>query len=131
MITRDTANVGSLLERILLSLALVLRIIPSVCMNPISVEPAWSYVKDCLDTGWVSTAGNWVSRFERELCVVTGAQNAVVVSNGTVALRLALHLVVFVPEMRSFYLPLVLLRRPILSPILVLFLTLLTLSRTL
>ena len=53
---------------------------------------AWAYVKDCLDTGWVSTAGQWVSRFEHELCAVTGASHAVAVTNGTVALRLALHL---------------------------------------
>ena len=68
--------------------------------NPIGLhEPdfsgtsAWSYVKDCLDTGWVSTAGGWVSRFEQELCSITGAAYAVAVSNGTDALRLALHLV--------------------------------------
>lgn len=68
--------------------------------HPISLhEPdfsgtqAWSYVKDCLDTGWVSTAGSWVNRFEQHLCSITGAEHAVVVSNGTVALRLALHLV--------------------------------------
>jgi perosamine synthetase len=54
---------------------------------------AWAYVKDCLDTGWVSTAGGWVSRFEQQLCTITGAAHAVAVSNGTVALRLALHLV--------------------------------------
>ena len=54
---------------------------------------AWAYVKDCLDTGWVSTAGGWVSRFEQELCAFTRAEHAVAVSNGTVALRLALHLV--------------------------------------
>ena len=54
---------------------------------------AWAYVKDCLDTGWVSTAGKWVSRFEQELAAVTGAAHVVVVTNGTVALRLALHLV--------------------------------------
>ena len=54
---------------------------------------AWEYVRDCLDSGWVSTAGRWVNRFEQELCDVTGAEHAVVVSNGTVALRLALHLV--------------------------------------
>jgi perosamine synthetase len=68
--------------------------------NPISLhEPdfsgtqAWTYVKDCLDTGWVSTAGSWVSRFEKKLCSITGAEHAVVVSSGTNALRLALHLV--------------------------------------
>ena len=54
---------------------------------------AWAYVKDCLETGWVSSTGAWVSRFEQELCAITGASHAVVVSNGTVALRLALHLV--------------------------------------
>jgi perosamine synthetase len=54
---------------------------------------AWPYVKDCLDTGWVSTGGSWVSRFEHQLCAITGAGNAVAVCNGTVALRLALHLV--------------------------------------
>ena len=53
---------------------------------------AWTYVRDCLDTGWVSTAGPWVSRFEQELCTATGAAHAVAVTNGTVALRLALHL---------------------------------------
>lgn len=54
---------------------------------------AWAYVKDCLDTGWVSTAGSWVSRFEHQLCAITGASHAVAVTNGTDALRLALHLV--------------------------------------
>jgi perosamine synthetase len=54
---------------------------------------AWIYVKHCLDTGWVSTAGSWVSCFEQQLCAITGASHAVAVSNGTVALRLALHLV--------------------------------------
>ena len=53
---------------------------------------AWAYVKDCLDSGWVSTAGCWVTRFENELCSITGATHAVAVTNGTVALRLALHL---------------------------------------
>ena len=54
---------------------------------------AWTYVKDCLDTGWVSTAGQWVSRFEQELASATGAAHALAVTNGTVALRMALHLV--------------------------------------
>jgi perosamine synthetase len=72
---------------------------PSSPEQPIALhEPdfhgteAWTYVKDCLDTGWVSTAGHWVKRFEQELASVTGAAHAVAVTNGTVALRLALHL---------------------------------------
>ena len=59
---------------------------------------AWAYVKDCLDTGWVSTAGSWVSRFEQQLSTITGASHTVAVSNGTVALRLALHLVGVGPD---------------------------------
>ena len=59
---------------------------------------AWAYVKDCLDTGWVSTAGQWVSRFEQDLAFATGAAHVVAVTNGTVALRLALHLVGVKPE---------------------------------
>lgn len=54
---------------------------------------AWLYLKDCLDTGWVSTSGKWVTRFEQELSSVTGARDVIAVSNGTVALRLALYLV--------------------------------------
>ena len=89
-----TLNVESVLERIHSVVG------PSSTDSPITLhEPdfrgtqAWTYVKDCLDTGWVSTAGSWVSRFEKELCNITGAKHAVVVSNGTVALRLALHVV--------------------------------------
>ena len=66
---------------------------PIVLHEPdFSGTQAWAYVKICIDTGWVSTAGQWVSRFEQELCAVTGASHAVAVTNGTVALRLALHL---------------------------------------
>ena len=39
------------------------------------------------------TADSWVSRFEHELSTITDAKHVVAVSNGTVALRLALHLV--------------------------------------
>jgi perosamine synthetase len=53
----------------------------------------WQYVKDCLDTGWVSSVGSYVDRFERDLADYTGAQHAVAVVNGTAALHLALVLV--------------------------------------
>ncbi|MDO6351105.1 LegC family aminotransferase [Synechococcus sp. YX-04-1] len=83
----------------------ILKALEQVCGStspdkPISLhEPnfggtqAWEYVHDCLDSGWVSTAGQWVSRFEQELCALTGAAHTIAVTNGTVALRLALHLV--------------------------------------
>lgn len=52
----------------------------------------WTYVKECLDTGWVSSAGAFVDRFERQLEEVTGIPHAVAVVNGTAALHVALHL---------------------------------------
>jgi perosamine synthetase len=52
----------------------------------------WAYVKECLDTGWVSSVGSFVDRFERDLAAYTGASHAVVVSNGTSGLQVALQL---------------------------------------
>ncbi len=53
---------------------------------------AWEYVKDCLDTGWVSSAGAYVTRFESELAKLTGCARAVATVNGTAALQVCLHL---------------------------------------
>jgi perosamine synthetase len=52
----------------------------------------WKYVKDCLDTGWVSSVGGYVDRFERELAARVGAPAAVACSSGTAALHVALLL---------------------------------------
>lgn len=49
----------------------------------------WDYVKDCLDTGWVSSVGQYVDRFERDLANICGVQHAVAVANGTAALHMA------------------------------------------
>jgi len=51
---------------------------------------AWAYVKDCLDTGWVSSVGRWVDRFEEVLAETTGARHAIATVNGTAALHAAL-----------------------------------------
>ena len=51
-----------------------------------------AYVKECIDTGWVSSVGKFVDRFEEELAAYTGVQRAVAVSNGTAALHMALLL---------------------------------------
>jgi aminotransferase in exopolysaccharide biosynthesis len=52
----------------------------------------WAYLKDCLDTTFVSSVGQYVDRFEAELAEYTGAQRAVAVVNGTAALHVALQL---------------------------------------
>ena len=53
----------------------------------------WTYVKQCLDDGWVSSAGPFVERFEEALAARCQVQAAVATVNGTAALHLALHVV--------------------------------------
>jgi perosamine synthetase len=48
------------------------------------------YVLRCLETGWISGSGEFVERFEREFAEFCGTRYAIAVSNGTVALHLAL-----------------------------------------
>lgn len=52
----------------------------------------WDYVRECIDTGWVSSVGSYVDRFERDLAALTGARHAVATSNGTSALHICLLL---------------------------------------
>jgi perosamine synthetase len=48
------------------------------------------YVNECLNSTWISSKGEFVDRFESNFAKYTGAQHAVSVCNGTVALHLAL-----------------------------------------
>lgn len=52
----------------------------------------WAYVKECLDSSFVSSVGPFVDRFEADLAAFTGAKHAVAVMNGTAALHVALRL---------------------------------------
>jgi len=49
-----------------------------------------NYVTDCIETGWVSSAGKYVTAFEQKFAEYCGAKYAVGTCNGTVALHLAL-----------------------------------------
>lgn len=60
--------------------------------RPYFPPTAWSYLKDCLDTGWVSSAGSYVSRFEEQLSRFLGCRRSVATVNGTAALQVCLHL---------------------------------------
>lgn len=57
-----------------------------------------NYVKECIDTGWVSSVGKYVDRFEEDLAAYTGVKRAVAVSNGTSALHICLILAGVKPE---------------------------------
>lgn len=48
------------------------------------------YVLDCLDSNWISSKGKYVQAFEEAFAAYTGSAHALSVSNGTVALHLAL-----------------------------------------
>jgi len=62
------------------------------------------YVKDCIETGWVSSVGAYVTRFEEDLARFTGVKRAVAVMNGTAALHIALK-VAGVQENEEVFMP--------------------------
>lgn len=48
------------------------------------------YVQECLDSTWISSKGKFIKQFEDNFSNFTGIKNSVAVSNGTVALHVAL-----------------------------------------
>ena len=58
----------------------------------------WKYLKECLDTGWISSAGPFVERFERTVGNYLGVESAVATVNGTAALHIALLVAGIEPE---------------------------------
>ena len=48
------------------------------------------YVNECLDSTWISSKGKFVNEFEKSFADYCGIKHATAVSNGTVALHLAL-----------------------------------------
>lgn len=67
---------------------------PSAGLIPLSVPELrgneWIYVKECLDTGWISSVGSFVNQFEHEMAAYLGVDHAVAVINGTAGLHIAL-----------------------------------------
>jgi len=62
-------------------------------MIPLSIPQLagneWTYVKECLDTGWVSSAGKFVGLFEERIAEYTGSAHAIACMNGTAALHVS------------------------------------------
>ena len=65
-------------------------------MIPLSVPNIngneWQYVKDCLDTGWISSSGSYVNKFEEAIQNYTGVKYAIACMNGTTGLEVSLNL---------------------------------------
>ena len=65
---------------------------PVVLHEPSFTGNEWLYLKECLDSTFVSSVGKFVDRFEADLATFTGARHAIAVVNGTAALHIALKL---------------------------------------
>ncbi|TGQ72648.1 MAG: DegT/DnrJ/EryC1/StrS family aminotransferase [Mesorhizobium sp.] len=75
-------------------------ILPSICgeanvehtpvYQPYLAGNVSRYVNDCLDSGWISSRGEFVPRFEVAFAEFIGANEATSVANGTVAIHLVL-----------------------------------------
>lgn len=58
---------------------------------PVIEGNEWNYIKECLDTNWVSSVGSYVDKFEEDFKKYLDSKNAVVTMNGTAAIELALR----------------------------------------
>jgi perosamine synthetase len=58
--------------------------------NPFFIGNEKKYVDDCMESGWISSAGKYVELFENGFAEFCGVKHAVACCNGTVALHLAL-----------------------------------------
>tara|TARA_Y100001958_G_C21206785_1_gene532807 strand:+ start:365 stop:1519 length:1155 start_codon:yes stop_codon:yes gene_type:complete len=52
----------------------------------------WKYLKECLDTEWISSAGKYVDLFEKNISEYTGSKYAIACVNGTSAIQISLQL---------------------------------------
>jgi perosamine synthetase len=63
---------------------------PASLHEPSFAGNEWRYLKECLDSTFVSSVGQFVDRFEADLANFTGAEHAIALVNGTAALHIAL-----------------------------------------
>jgi len=59
--------------------------------QPLIAKNASKYVLDCLKTGWISSAGSYIDKFEKQFADFCGCKFAVTCTNGTAAIHLALE----------------------------------------
>ncbi len=79
-------------EQVVVAMRAVLGPGPAMLHEPSFTGNEWLYLKECLDSTFVSSVGKFVDRFELDLAKFTGAKHAVAVVNGTAALHIALKL---------------------------------------
>jgi len=60
-----------------------------VC-EPLIGDKEWEYVKDCLETNWISSKGKYIEEFERKFAHYCGCKYGISTTSGTTALHLAI-----------------------------------------
>jgi perosamine synthetase len=85
-------NQSTLVRQIVDAIQAVVGHSPAPLHEPRFAGNEWAYLKECLDSTYVSSVGKFVDRFEADLASYTGAKHAVAVVNGTAALHVALRL---------------------------------------
>lgn len=58
--------------------------------EPLLAARTLEYVSECIETGWISSAGKYIRMFEQEFAHFLGTKHAVTTTSGTTALHLAL-----------------------------------------
>ena len=96
----SSTTAGTVTERVLMSMKQKETFAPGAPPSdgfvPLAVPEIrgneWQYVKECLDTAWVSSVGSYVDRFEQMVAEQSGTRFAVATVNGTSALHISLLL---------------------------------------
>ena len=83
---------GTLPQQVVQAIRTVVGSQPAALHEPRFRGNEWRYLKECLDSTYVSSVGKFVDRFENELATFTGASRVVAVVNGTAALHVALQM---------------------------------------
>jgi len=65
--------------------------------EPVVGKQERKYVEECLETGWISSAGRFIGEFETAWAAYCGVEHGIAVSNGTLALQLALRAIELEP----------------------------------
>ena len=89
MNSKDSMTIS---EQVITAIRTVVGSSPAVLHEPTFNGNEWRYVKECLDSTFVSSVGEFVNRFETDLADFTGSTYVIAVVNGTAALHIALML---------------------------------------
>ncbi|NJN27896.1 MAG: DegT/DnrJ/EryC1/StrS family aminotransferase [Cyclobacteriaceae bacterium] len=59
--------------------------------EPLFIGNEKKYLQECIETGWISSEGSFVKKFEEQFTSYLGVKHGIAVANGTVSLELALR----------------------------------------